>query len=181
MELVHSLEKTLSEWYAKAPHLPAEARKWLADNVWWLAIVGVVLSVFGALSIIGIVFAAFGISAMVATTAYSPYVATAFGAVWLAALVGLASIVATAVLLLMAVSPLKIKAKKGWTLLFIVALVSLALQVVSGLVTFDLGAIVVSVLWSAVGAYFLFEIHEYFGAKTKVAAKAPAKTAAAKK
>lgn len=179
MELVHSLEKTLSQWYAKAPHLPVGGRKWLADNVWWLAIVGVVLSVFGALSIIGIVFAAFGLSAMVATSAYSPYVAGAFGAVWLSALVGLASIVVTAVLLLMAVSPLKAKAKKGWMLLFIVALISLALQVVSGLVAFDFGGILVAVFWSAVGAYFLFEIHEYFGAKAP--AKTPAKAVPAKK
>lgn len=177
MELVHSLEKTLSEWYAKAPHLPVGARTWLAGNVWWLAIVGVVLSIFAALSIIGIVFAAFGLSAMVATSVYSPYVATAFGAVWLAALVGLAALAITTVLLVMAINPLKSKTKKGWTLLFIIALVSLALQVVGDLVSFNLGGIIVSVLWAAVGAYFLFEIRGYFGVK----AKAPAKAVTTKK
>lgn len=176
MELVHSLERTLSEWYAQAPHLPVEARKWLANNVWWLAIIGIVLSVFAILSVIGIVFAAFGLSAMFASSTYSPYADVAFSAVWLAALVGLISLGITTALLAMAVNPLKTKAKKGWTILFVIALISLVLQVAGDILSFNLAGILVAVLWSAIGAYFLFEIRGEFGKAAKVAAKPVAKT-----
>ncbi len=179
MELVHSLEKTLSEYYAKAPHLPADARNWLASNVWWLAIVGIVLSVFAILSVVGIVFAAFGLSAYFASSMYSPYADVAFNAVWIAALIGLVSLVVTTALLAMAVNPLKSKAKKGWTILFVIALISLVLQVAGDILSFNIPGIIVAVFWAAIGAYFLFEIRGEFGKAVKVTAK-PAKVVPAK-
>ncbi len=172
MEQVRALEKTISGWYANAPHLPVNARKWLANNVWWLAVVGIVLSAFAILSIIGILVVALGLSAFVATSVYSaPYAGAVVGATWLVSLIGLVGLVITVALLAMAVGPLKAKAKKGWTILFVIALISLAVQVVGDLVTFNLAGILVAVLWTGIGAYFLFEIRDEFGVQ-KVAAKA---------
>ena len=34
MEVIHNLEATLAKQYKKAPHLPKEGQKWLAENAW---------------------------------------------------------------------------------------------------------------------------------------------------
>lgn len=162
MEVVRSLEKTLGQVYKSAPHLPANARKWLADNVWWIALIGVVLSVLGLLVLVPLFLTALGLSVFVAASGYS------YGVNGTWALLSLISLVATTVLMAMAISPLKVKAKKGWTLLFISALVSLVFSVVVDILAFDVFGIVTTALWAAIAGYFLFEIHDQFGAKRVV-------------
>jgi hypothetical protein len=43
METINKLETTVAGWYTGLPHLPKTFTQWLAANVWWLALIGVVL------------------------------------------------------------------------------------------------------------------------------------------
>ena len=49
MKSIYKLEKMIESWLKPVPHLPTEWRKWLADNAWWLTIIGVVLSTISVL------------------------------------------------------------------------------------------------------------------------------------
>lgn len=159
MEAVHSLEVALGRIYKNTPHLPIGARKWLGDNVWWIALIGAVLSVLSLVVLIPLTLAALGLGILVTLGGYN------YGANGLIALISLTSLVVTTVLMVIAISPLKVKAKKGWTLLFISALVSLALSAVIALLTVDIFSLLMTALWAAVAGYFLFEIHGEFGVK----------------
>ena len=177
MEAVRNLEKTMEGWYKDLPHLPKDLRKWLGDNLWWITIVGIVLSVFAVFAAIGALMLALGIAGSVlgGTAYYGGAVAASIGAAWLWSLIALAGSAVTILLLLMAVNPLKVKAKKGWTLLFVVLLVSVAFNLVQSLGSFNVAGLFFTLLWGAVEGYFLFEIRGEFG---KVATKAePAKKA----
>ncbi len=169
MEAVRSLEKSLGQLYKSAPHTPVTFRKWLGENVWWIALIGVVLSVLSLLVLIPLTFAALGLGAFVATSPYaSGYSYASNGVV---ALVSLTSLVVTTILMAMAISPLKAKAKKGWTLLFISALVSLALSAVIDIIILDVFGLLMTVIWAAIAGYLLFEIHSEFGGKHAVKSK----------
>lgn len=175
METVHNLEKTVAEWYKNVPHLPKELRKWLGDNVWWLVLIGVVVSVFGVFATISTLLVVLGLGGLAFSAAgvYGSYVASGvIGFAWLSVLISLLTLLAVLVLMGMAVTPLKAKAKKGWTLLFVVLLVSVVLNVVGNLVGFNIVGILWVAIWAAVEGYFLFEIRDEFG-------KAPAKPKAA--
>lgn len=175
MDTVHNLEKTVAEWYKNVPHLPKDLRKWLGENVWWLVIIGVVLSVFAVISTVGALLLVLGLASAVLVGAgiYGGAVAAGLtGFAWLVTLLALVSLLITTILMAMAISPLKAKAKKGWTLLFIVLLVSLVLNAIGALVSFNLFSLFWTVVWAAVEAYFLFEIRGEFG---KAAVKSEAK------
>ncbi len=178
MEAVRNLEKTMAEWYKGLPHLPKDLRKWLGDNLWWITTVGIVLSVFAvfaAISALLLIFGLAGATAGLAPYGYGGTVAAGIGAAWLWSLLAIASSVITILLMLAAVNPLKVKAKKGWTLLFVVLLVNVAFNLLQALGSFNVAGLFFALLWGAVEGYFLFEIRGEFG---KAAAKAePAKKA----
>ncbi len=181
MTNLNKLESTVEGWYKSAglPHLPKNGQQWLADNVWWLALLGAILSVLGLFVIVPFFLAAIAVTsiATTATLGYSVVATTYGGLFWLSALVGIVSYVATTILLLMSVSPLKVKARKGWQLLFWSYLLNFALAVVSDILVLNLFGIVGALIGAAIAGYFLFEIHSFFGAKHKVEkhAKAAAK------
>lgn len=185
MESIHKLEKTVAGWYKGMPHMPASGQKWLAANVWWIALIGVVLSAMAIFTLAGILLVAGTVATGVGVaygTGYGTAGAVLVGAALLAAWVALAFLVLQTVVLAMAISPLKSLKKKGWDLLFILALINVASAIVSGVISFNLMSIVYSLLWSAIGAYFLFEIRGQFGAPEKLprgdkAEKAEAKPA----
>ena len=176
MDQVHQFEKTAASWYKNVPHLPKEFTKWLADNLWWLVIIGVVITVLGLFALVPIALIALGLSSGIAVT-YGIY-DTNLGVAWIGIVISLASLVVVTVLEAMAINPLKLKAKMGWTLLFIVALVNLAFSILSNIATINLIGIVFALLWAAVHGYFLFEIRSYFGAHVKADHKPAAKTKA---
>lgn len=169
MEYVHKLENIVAGWYKNMPHLPGNGQKWLAQNAWWLVLVWVVL---GAMGVVGLLLATFFAGAFMA----------GFGTVG-AALGGLSFLLVTLTLLFsialvvvgaMAISPLKLLQKKGWTLLFIMLLVTVASDVITFLFTMNLFGLIWNVLFAGVGAYFLFEVHSYFvggSSRKKVTAK----------
>lgn len=165
-----NLEATIGGWYEKMnlPHLPKEAQKWLANNVWWLALVGAILSVLGLLAIVPL----FLLSLSITTIAVGAVGAVGYsGIFWLSALISVVSYVATTVLLFMAVNPLKTKAKRGWQLLFWSYLINFGLAVVSNLVVLNIVSVITSLIGAAIAGYFMYEIRGYFGAHHKVDAK----------
>ena len=118
MEQIEKLETTISGWFKDLPRLPKGFTDWLADNLWWLTVIGVVLSVLGVLSILSIVLVAFGLTGLAlggVPGAYGGYAAGAVvGTVLIATLVSIAGFVLTIILMALAISPLKEKKKKGW-------------------------------------------------------------------
>lgn len=172
MELVHSIEKVMNGWFKNLPfHLPEKARVWLGKNVWWIVIVGVVLSAWSIISSLRALFwadtflqqarefaAAMGVSI--------PNSSLADVALWVSIITFAVSILIEA----LAINPLKVMKKKGWDLLLAAMIVSVVGSLVSSLINGAIvGAIIGTVLGVAIGGFFLFEIRGQF-----VAAK-PAK------
>jgi hypothetical protein len=179
MDHINKLEARVALWYKNAPHLPKGGQQWLADNIWWIVLVFVVIGSFGLL---GLLSAAFVGGALL----------VGFGGIYGAALGGLAILIAflaigfglvNLVIGAFAISPLKDKRKKGWSLLFLTLLISAGSAAIALLFTLDVLGLVRELLYITVGGYFLFEIREYFGATivTDKVKKAPAFVPPAKK
>ena len=181
MQQIETIEKLVAGWYAQVPHLPAGGRKWLADNAWWIVIVGLVLSVFGLLGLLSVLFLA-GTALTVLGGAAGGIGGAAVGAavggaVLIAGLVSVAVYLVEVVLMGMAISPLKEHKKRGWNLIFYVTLLNVVSVVVSGVLNFNIPSLVFGLIWIAIGAYFLFEVRGLFGGTpvvAKPAEKAPA-------
>ncbi|MEO5949989.1 MAG: hypothetical protein ABIQ04_00925 [Candidatus Saccharimonadales bacterium] len=159
MEQINKLQLTVAEWLKDVPHLPVEVRKWIAQNIWWITIVGVV---FGAFGIIGALLAV-AVVGSVSTALGGVVVGAALtGTLLIATFVSLALLIITVILESMAIKPLKVLNKKGWDLLFLVTIVSLLFGLVSALIRIDVVGVITSVLSAGVSSYFLFEIIGYF-------------------
>jgi hypothetical protein len=167
MESMHKFEKQIEEWLRPLPHLPTDWRKWLANNVWWIVLVGVILSVIGVLIIAGALLTAFALIGTVTTVYGVNVVNQSYSSWWyVASVVSLLFLIATLVIEAMAISPLKSQKKKGWDLLFITFLLGIASSIVSVFLGLFTGSMFSSLLGGIVGAvisaYFLFEIRSYF-------------------
>lgn len=158
MKDIYKLETFIASWYKDVPHLSKTSQVWLAENVWWLALIGVILGatgIFGVLSIAlvtGVALIALG----------GVYGAILSGVMLIAALLFLALAIACLVLTALSISPLKAGLKKGWTLLFAVALVNVVALALNFLTRFDLFGLVWGLLMTALGGYLLFEIRDHF-------------------
>jgi hypothetical protein len=176
METVTKLEKLISGWYAGMPHLPENGRKWLAKNVWWIALVGVIAGAMGLLMFITLTFFAGVFLTAYAGVAGAALVGAGAIAAFFSVILSLVALVLTA----MAIAPLKAGKKRGWTLLFITALLNVLSIGITLLCTFNLFNAIWNLLFAALGAYFLFEIRSYFSGAvvaSKSAAKADEKQA----
>jgi hypothetical protein len=159
MDTIRKLEVTVAKWYESVPHLPKEARTWLAENAWWITAIGVIV---GAIGIVSALFFTVLTGAFLAAVAGG--VGAAIGAlVFIGVLISLVLSAVAVFLGGMAINPLKAMKKKGWTLLFAILLLEVASIVVSNVLGMNLFALVWSLLWAAVGGYFLFELRSYFG------------------
>lgn len=164
MTWLKSIETMVHGWHKGLPHLPAGGQKWLGANVWWIALIAAILSGISALfTAIGIL----GLLSIMGTTAASYYAVPTFTA-WaiVTGLVSLVFAVIDAILLGMAVTPLKEGQKKGWVLLFVVWLIGVVGVVVNSILTLNPFGLVFGLLfgalWAAVVGYFIFEIHGQF-------------------
>ena len=169
MENIRKLEGVIAGWFKNVPHLPPTGQKWLAQNAWWLVMVWVILGVFGIVSLLMVTFFA---SAFL--TGFGPVGAVVGGLAFVAVTIALLFAIVNVVLAAIAISPLKLMQKRGWMLLFVVALLNVTADVIAFLLDLNLFALIWNLLFIGVGTYFLFEIRGYFdGAKSpkKVAAK----------
>jgi len=164
MELVAKLERIVQEWYKNMPHLPDVARKWLADNVWWIAAVAAVLAGIGALSSLSGVFG--GLSTL-SSPVVSYYASSSFVTLMVIhSLVSLIFLALECAIFAYAVRPLKERQKKGWVLLFASLLLGAVALVVNAVLVFNpfgfVMQLIFSALWWAIGTYFVFEIRDQF-------------------
>lgn len=164
MELLSQLEHKIVSWFKAAPHLPEAGQKWLADNVWWIVVIGIVLS---GMAILGLLFTVFGTLSVLGGYGVSFYASTTFLViVVIRSLVSLLFTGLNVALLAFAITPLKEKQKKGWVLLFIVWLLNAVSIVVSGVLTLSVFGFITTIIFGALGlavaGYFLFEIHGQF-------------------
>jgi hypothetical protein len=167
METVAKLEKLIAGWYESAPHLPVNGKKWLADNAWWIALVGVIV---GTASIVWLLMLTFFTGVFFA--AYTGVVGAALaGAGTLLVMITLALSSVALVLTAMAIAPLKAHKKRGWTLIFITVLLQVLSVAVSFMFDWNLFGLLYSLVFTAIGAYFLFEIRSYFGDMAKKPAR----------
>ena len=180
MDTVYQLEKMVEGWYKSVPHLPKGGRDWLADNVWWIALLGVILGVIGLFTLVPAALISLGITSTLAGFSSLTYTTSYY---WLFALLSLLSLLVTTMLMALAASPLKAKSRVGWKLLFLNLVVTTVLSIISSVLSLTLmygtsGGVfpfISNVLGAAisflVGGYFLFEIRDRFVAKVKKTTK----------
>lgn len=175
--ILNKIENAFEGWMKPLPHLPENGRKWIANNVWWINLVALVIAFFAILSIVGSLITALTAASLV-NSYIAVYGASVFTAGWIASTaVSLLSVVVIMIFTAMAIKPLKSLSEKGWNLLFIATLLSTALSMISNILSFELlylvPGIIGAVIGLAISMYFLFEIRSYFKKVTSEARKMP--------
>jgi hypothetical protein len=78
MDQLKKLESIISKWLKPVPNLPQSVKKWLSENVWWLAIISLVVSVISALVLIGAIVAYSAATAIINVNAVSIHQAMSY-------------------------------------------------------------------------------------------------------
>jgi hypothetical protein len=159
-------EAMIAGWLKPLPQLPTSARKWFAENIWWVTMLGVVLSAIGTLFMI---FAFLSAITLVGITMgpYGSYITSAYSGVAIFAMaVAILFMVATVGIMTKAVMPLKNAEKKGWVLLFWLLMLRVLAVVCGAVLTYNFFGFIAGVIYGGIGlaiaAYLLFEIKSYF-------------------
>ena len=157
-----ALEKWLDENLNKKfpVQLPDGAKKWLADNSWWLALIGGGVSLWGAWRFwqLGHTASQFlnGLSQVYGVNTYSQDLSVFWYVVFAAMLV-------QAVLLLMAFQKLKVHKKSGWNLLLYSSYVSVITGVVYLMLPYyGFGSLLGTALGAVISWYILFQVRSHF-------------------
>lgn len=159
MNSISKLENTVGGWLKTAPHLSKTSQKWLAENVWWIVLIGLVLSVLGLVATVFALMAIF----FPAVSYFGVLIAPALSFAIIAnTTVPLIFFVATVILTAMAISPLKQLKRRGWDLMFITMVISGLYSILSFIVSFSIGSLLGGAIGLAIGLYFLYEIRSYF-------------------
>lgn len=165
-KLVSKSEKLILKWLKPFPRLPKDVTKLIANNVWWVVMIMMIVMMIGAfVSLIGIMsYTSFVSNAPSYTGIYNTSI---YSGVWLAYMViSLAFSLVMIYLYSKAINPLKMMHAMGWRLLFIAFLVSIVRAVVGAFTDTNVFVIIFSLIFSAIfmtiGAYLLFEIRHHF-------------------
>lgn len=159
------LEKALDDLFHKTIklELPENVKKWIADNSWWIVLVGGVLSVFSAYSLWQ---AATVANSLVdyanQLSAYAGVAPTTQG-LGVVTYLALAGVLLQAVLMLLAFQKLKEHKKAGWNLVFYSSYITLAVGVIyvfSSL--YGVASLISSLVGTFIGWFFLFQVRKYF-------------------
>lgn len=173
MEKIRTIENKLADLFKDLPALPKNAKKTIVEYWPYVVLVIGILQLAAAWSLWRFFDRAndlvTGVNSFI--SAYTNTV-VGFSAFDKAVIyLGIAILVVQAMLLIMAFSPLKARQRKGWDLLFLVALSQVVYAVVSTFIDGrGFGSLVFGLIGAAIGFYFLFQIREFYGAKP-VAAK----------
>lgn len=164
MDFLTKIEKKVLEWFKSIPNLPKSGQKWLGDNIWWLVVIGAIVTGLSALFTVGSIVT---LLSVLGTHVASYYVSAQFTS-WsiVTSIVSLVFLTLEAILLFAAIQPLKAKQKKGWVLLFASWLVSAASVVINAILSLNIFGFIISIIfgavWIAVLGYFLIQIHGQF-------------------
>ena len=166
---ISKVENMVGGWLKSVPHLPRGGQKWLAENVWWIVLIGVIA---GAISLLVGLAAIFSYMAFVGNAASYYYTVSPYGSGWIiGTVVSLLFSVAIVILLATAITPLKALKLSGWNKLFIVLLVNAVSAVLGAILSFSVGGFIFGIIFGAIGvaisAYFIFEIRSHFGGSAK--------------
>lgn len=179
MEFINTIERQLTTWFDRVPHLPTNVRAWLVRNIWWIMLVIAIFSImgFGVLLLGALVGGA--LATMLAGVVGFAVSGVAFGALLLLYVPGLV----VALLLLAAVSPLRAQLAKGWRWLFLATLLDISLSLIQLALSMSGRGLFTFILTSVIALYALFEIRSSFVAKKSAGAVGdqPAFTPASKK
>lgn len=154
MQQLAPIEQSLAKLFQGFPNLPKNVREWIADNAWWLVIIGVVL---GGLAVLGLASALF-----FGTAVTTMFLGPLGGVFFLPALIHLAILVVTILIEVSAIEPLKAKQKRGWSLIFLSSLISIAASLLNIVLTGDLNGILGLIIGALISFYVLFEVRSYF-------------------
>ena len=158
MKLVASMEQWLADIMKGLPQLSKENKDLLVKAWPWIALIFGVLQLLSAMGLWDFLqqaqrwglfadFAGYHISTFDLTLAY----------------ISIALLVATAVLLLLAYAPLKVHARRGWELLFVVSLINLVSGVLSLFISGrGFGSFLFSLFVSVVVFYLLIQVRSYY-------------------
>ncbi len=165
-----SLEDKLAELYKGLPQLPENGRKTLASWAPWLSLVFGVLSLLSAwwlydwagatnklVDYANELSRAYGVTEAVSTSRFTV-------TVWLA----IAVMAVEGVIYLLAFPKLKDRLKSGWDLLFLGALINVVYGVVVAFTNYGgVSSLFGTLIGTAIGLYFLFQIRSHFTPKAK--------------
>lgn len=174
MEYIKKAEDKIGEWLKPVPHLPEEWRKWLASNIWWLMVISAVLICLSLITVIKLIAIELGMSAVVETFSNYGLGAVDYTVTNIFVLsVSLVAMIAFASIFIAAIQPLKKGQKKGWDLMFLAFLISVALNVFSVLGSFHnlFSGLLNAAIGAFIGAYLLFELKSYFIKTTRTEKK----------
>lgn len=177
MEVVKKAEKQLEGLFKGMPQLSDSARETLADFWPWLALIGGLLQLWTAWVLYALTKVATSyldaINSLSLTYTGQNVGPTGFDKTLI--YIGLLTLVVDAVLLLMAFPHLQKRARRGWDLLFLAALINLVFAVLQ-LFTYGrgVGSFIGSLIGSFIGFYFLFQVRSKFGGKSSSAPKTSA-------
>lgn len=168
---MRELENKLAELYKGAPALPKKAKDVIVEYLPYVVLVLGVLQIVAAFALWRLADAAERFSDFAnSLSAYYGGPAVGLSAFDKTVIyVGVVLLAVEAVLMLMAFSPLQKRARRGWDLLFLVSLLQIAYAVV--LIFVDgrgVGSFIMSLIGAAIGFYFLFQIRDYYRAKSAV-------------
>jgi len=176
MSALKSLEDSLEDVFVKkSPALPENGKKMIVEWLPWITLILGVLSLWAAYGLWHWAHVANdfinSVNTLSATYGGSAIDVNRMGAtVWLSLIV----LTIMALIYIAAFSPLKALKKSGWNLLFYAALINIVYGVVVMFTDYgSFGNLVFTIIGSAIGLYFLFQIRgHYKAAKVKSAKKA---------
>lgn len=164
MELVHSIENKLEPMFKGAPKLSDSNRKSLGDILPWLALVFGILQLIAAFLLFGAASVSSVLVSYVEAVTGQPVI-SAFDKMLIYG--GVLLVVVDAAILLLAFPKLNRRAKSGWDLLFLGAVLNAVYgiyNVLTSLVTSrtSIMSTIISIIASAIGFWLLFEVKGQF-------------------
>lgn len=137
--------------------IPEAGRKWIAENVWWLAAIGGVLTLIGAYQMWRAAHVLSSLDSLYRAVGYVGYTP----GIWWYIMFGITLL--EGIVLLVAISKLKTMQKSGWKLLFYLSLVSVALGIISLLTPgYGVGSLIGVAIGIAISWTILMQIRDRF-------------------
>lgn len=174
MASISELEKSLGDLYKGAPKLPTGFKKGLVQWLPWLSLIAGAIGLWSAWVIWTWARAADDLVDLANRLSVTYGGGQVVSNRWSLMLwIGVIVLLVEAVIYLLAFPGLRDRKKAGWNYLFYGALLNVAYGVVVMFTSYGgVGNLIASIIGTAIGFYFLYQIREYYaGAKAAVPAK----------